>query len=120
MPETRLSVRVDEDVKKRAEYVFHELGLSMTTGIVLYLKQVVSQQGIPFFLTQNHQGNNEMGIRKEIEELKSQMAINSKTIAMKERGMPVALYDEQKKRPYLEYPDGQRGGGDTNVERNAP
>ena len=109
MPEARLSVRVDEDIKKRAENVFHELGLTMSAGINLYLNQVAVQRGIPFPLTQAHQGNHgEMEIRSQIEELRAQMAVGSKIKGMQERGVPVALYDAEQKRPYLEYPDGRR------------
>lgn len=109
MPEARLSVRVDEDVKRRAESVFHGLGLTMSAGINLYLHQVAGQNGIPFPLTLDRSDMDyEMEIRKQIEELKAQMAVESKIKGMRERGVPVALYDERKRRPYLEYPDGRR------------
>ena len=108
MPETRLSVRVDEDVKSRAEKVFHELGLTMSAGIVLYLNQVVDQRGIPFPLQAGRGRPTEMELRKQVEELKAQMAVGSKIKGMRGRGVPVALYDDQQKRPYLEYPGGQR------------
>ena len=110
MPEARLSVRVDKDVKQRAENVFRELGLTMSTGINLYLKQVALQQSIPFLLTnipQEKQSVFEM--RKQTEELKAQMTVNSKVQDMLERGVPVALYDDLQKRPYMEYPNGRKG-----------
>ena len=109
MQEARLSVRVDEDVKRRAQNVFRELGLTMSAGINLYLTQVALQRSVPFFLTQIPQevpGNTEL--RKQAEELKAQKAISSKIQVMRDSGAPVALYDDQLKRPYLEYPDGQR------------
>jgi DNA-damage-inducible protein J len=100
---------VDEDVKRRAESVFRELGLTMSTGIVLYLNQVVAQRGIPFPLMQGHQSKpSEMEFRKQMEELKAQMAVDSKIEGMRERGIPIALYDDQQKRPYLQHPDGRR------------
>ena len=109
MAEARLSVRVDEEIKKRAENVFHALGLTLSTGINLYLNQVAAQRGIPFSLTQVQSENRkEIEIRKQAEELKVQMAVDSKIKGMLERGVPVALYDDQQKRPYLEYPDGRR------------
>ena len=109
MPEARLSVRVDEDIKRRAENVFNELGLTMSAGINLYLNQVVLQQSIPFLLTQIPQEKkSDFELRKEIEELKAQLVVENKTRGMLERGVPVALYDDLLKRPYLEYPDGRR------------
>ena len=109
MPEARLSVRVDEDVKRRAESVFHELGLTISAGINLYLSQVALQRGIPFLLTQiTHDNQSLFDMRKQIEEMKAQKAVEVKTKAMLERGVPVALYDDLLKRPYLKYPDGRR------------
>ena len=109
MPEARLSVRIDEDVKRQAENVFRDLGLTMSTGINLYLNQVVTQCGIPFPLTKtNRNKNDEMGTRKQMEEKKAQMAVDLKINGMRERGVPVALYDDRQNRPYLEYPDGRR------------
>ena len=109
MPESRLSVRVDEDVKRRAESIFHELGLTMSAGINLYLSQVALQRGIPFLLTQIPQEKeSDLEIRKQIEEMKAQMAVYSKIRGMLERGTPIALYDDSLKRPYLEYHDGRR------------
>ena len=108
MSEARLSVRVDEEVKKRAEMIFNELGLTLSAGINLYLNQVAVQKGIPFPLTQQPQNNrNDIDFSKQIEELKAQLAVESKIKGILNRGIPVALYDDQRKCPYLQYPDGQ-------------
>ena len=109
MTEARLSVRVNEDVKRRAEDVFHELGLTMSAGINLYLSQVALQRSVPFLLTQIPQEKqSDFELRKQIEELKAQMAVYKKIQGMLERGVPVALFDDQQKRPYLEHADGRR------------
>jgi addiction module RelB/DinJ family antitoxin len=109
MPEARLSVRVDDEVKRRAENVFRELGMTMSTGINLYLMQVALQRGIPFPLTQEPPNiRNDIDMVKHIEELRAQSIIESKIKETLERGVPVALYDVEKKKPYLEYPDGRR------------
>ena len=109
MPEARLSIRVDEDVKRRAENVFRELGLTMSSGINLYLNQVVAQRGIPFPLTQAPQNeHNDIDLRKQIEELKAQMTVESKIKGTLGRGVPVALYNDQLNRPYMQYPDGRQ------------
>jgi len=109
MSEARLSVRVNKDVKRRAENVFRELGLTMSAGINLYLNQVALQKGIPFFLTQiPREKLSGLEKRKQTEELKAQMTVDSKIKGMLERGVPVALYDDLLNRPYMEYPNGQR------------
>lgn len=43
-------VKVSGQVKKEATKVFKQLGLSMSDGIGLYLKQIVIKKGIPFTL----------------------------------------------------------------------
>lgn len=45
-----LNIRVDKTLKKNAESVLDEFGISMTTAITMFLKQVVREQGIPFDL----------------------------------------------------------------------
>lgn len=48
MGTSRLSVRIDEELKKQSQQDFDDLGLDLTSGITLYLKQVVREQGLPF------------------------------------------------------------------------
>ena len=48
---TVISVRVQEETKKEAERLFEEIGLSMSTAVNLFLKQVVLTGKIPFELS---------------------------------------------------------------------
>lgn len=50
MPKTTMNLRVDQALKKDAEKVLNELGLSMSGAINLYLKMIVRTKGIPFDL----------------------------------------------------------------------
>ncbi len=50
MPKTTMNLRVDKALKKDAEKVIDELGLSMSAAINLYLKMIVRTKGIPFDL----------------------------------------------------------------------
>lgn len=43
-----INIRVEADVKERAEAIFDELGLSTATAINSFLRQVVMRQGLPF------------------------------------------------------------------------
>lgn len=43
-----ITVRVEDELKKEASDVFREVGMDMSTGITIYLKQVVRTNGIPF------------------------------------------------------------------------
>ncbi len=43
-----ISTRVDPELKRNAEAVFQQLGLSTTQAITLFLHQVELQKGLPF------------------------------------------------------------------------
>lgn len=46
-----LNLRVNPDVKRRAEEVLSQLGMPMSTAIDIYLKQIAMIGGIPFAVT---------------------------------------------------------------------
>ncbi len=48
---TTLNLRVNPDVKRRAEEVLSQLGMPMSTAIDIYLKQISMIGGIPFAVT---------------------------------------------------------------------
>ena len=43
-----IQARVDLDLKREAEEIFAELGLSATEAITLFYRQVILHQGMPF------------------------------------------------------------------------
>ena len=51
MSTTSITVRMDVDLKKQAETLFEDMGLTMTTAITLFAKAVVRQNKIPFEIT---------------------------------------------------------------------
>ena len=50
MATTNLNIRIDTDVKERAEALFNELGMSMTTAVAIFLRTAIREQGVPFAL----------------------------------------------------------------------
>lgn len=47
---TNLNIRVDEEVKRKAEAIFNELGLNMSAAMNMFLRYSVRYGGIPFDL----------------------------------------------------------------------
>jgi len=47
---TNLNIRVDEEVKRKAESIFNELGLNMSTAMNMFLRYSIRYGGIPFDL----------------------------------------------------------------------
>jgi mRNA interferase YafQ len=46
--ESRISARIDENIKNEADEIFSRMGLSTSSAISLFLHQVVREQGLPF------------------------------------------------------------------------
>ncbi len=53
MATTNVTIRMDENLKKQAEELFSELGLSMTTALIVFTKQAVREQRLPFTISRN-------------------------------------------------------------------
>lgn len=45
---TTLQIRIDKKTKDAAQKAFHSMGLDMTSGVKLYLTQVMHTKAIPF------------------------------------------------------------------------
>jgi DNA-damage-inducible protein J len=47
----QVNIRIDDDLKVRADSIFNELGLNMTTAFTMFIRQTIRQGGIPFEIT---------------------------------------------------------------------
>ena len=45
---TRISIRMDEELRKEADAILDELGLNMSSAVNIFVKQLVRQGGLPF------------------------------------------------------------------------
>jgi len=50
---TVINIRIDKKVKAGAQKTLEAMGLDLSSGIKLFLNQVVTEQGIPFTPTKN-------------------------------------------------------------------
>lgn len=48
MTTKNITIRIEENLRKEAEALFDELGLTMSGAITIFLKQAVREQRIPF------------------------------------------------------------------------
>ena len=48
MPVTNINIRIDNEIKAKAQDIFASLGLDMTTAISIFLRQAIRQHGLPF------------------------------------------------------------------------
>jgi DNA-damage-inducible protein J len=47
----QVNIRIDDELKARADDIFEELGLNMTTAFTIFVRQTIRQGGIPFEIT---------------------------------------------------------------------
>lgn len=75
MAQTSINIRIDEDLKKQAEYLFSEFGMNMTTAFTIFIKAVVREQKIPFEIAMPKDDffneYNQNRIRKAIADIKA-------------------------------------------------
>jgi DNA-damage-inducible protein J len=67
---TNITIRMDEQLKKQAEELFSDLGLSMTTAFIAFTKQAVREQRIPFILSRNVPNAETIAAIDEVEKMK--------------------------------------------------
>ena len=48
MKTASVNVRIQEDIKKQAEEILEELGISRTVAIEMFYRQIILNNGIPF------------------------------------------------------------------------
>ena len=48
---TQVNIRIDDELKNKADVLFEELGMNMTTAFTMFIKAAVRQNGIPFELS---------------------------------------------------------------------
>ncbi len=66
-----LNIRVDRSLKNDAEAVFDEFGLTMTTAVTMFLKQVVRERGIPFDLHLDKPNAETLAALEELKQMKA-------------------------------------------------
>lgn len=50
MSKTTLNIRIDSQIKKDAEKVLKEIGISTSSAIAIYMKKIARERGLPFEL----------------------------------------------------------------------
>ena len=69
----QVNIRIDDDIKSKAEALFDEMGLSMSTAVNMFVRQSVRQGGIPFEITTDpfYSEANMKRLRKAIADVES-------------------------------------------------
>ena len=70
MATTSMNIRMDSEVKRKAQQVFAELGLDTTTAVNLFLRQVIRTQSIPFELKTEIPNEETIAAIEEVRQMK--------------------------------------------------
>lgn len=68
---TNLNIRTDKDIKEKADIIFSELGLNMTSAINMFLRATIRENGIPFNLKLDSPNDETKKAFDEFNEMKS-------------------------------------------------
>ncbi len=71
MATVNMSIRMDAELKKRADAMFSDMGLNMTTSINMFLRQVVRQGRIPFEIATDIPNADTLAAIKEMDDMLS-------------------------------------------------
>ena len=82
MSTSTITIRVDKELKKRAEEIFENIGISTTTAFTLFMKKVIRDEEIPFKLQIDpfYSKENIEEIKSRIKDLEEGMNVVYKTI----------------------------------------
>jgi addiction module RelB/DinJ family antitoxin len=99
-------MRVEKQLKRDAESILKSLGLNLSDGINIFLHRLVASRGIPFPVTQAEPAA-ALGRAAEVEAA-AERAVSAELAHKKAAGLPIARFDLETGRAFLEYPDGRR------------
>ncbi|MEC4175225.1 type II toxin-antitoxin system RelB/DinJ family antitoxin [Adlercreutzia sp. R7] len=51
MANSNVTIRIDDELKKQADEMFDELGMSFTTAVNVFVKQALREGALPFDVT---------------------------------------------------------------------
>jgi DNA-damage-inducible protein J len=79
MAQTTVSIRMDDQVKKQAEWYCNEFGMSLSTAVTIFAKAIIREHKIPFeiktYADPFYSEANQTYIRQIIDDIESEQAI---------------------------------------------
>jgi DNA-damage-inducible protein J len=103
----RVTVRVDRDLKSNADSLFERLGLNMSVAFNMFLRKAVNEGAIPFPVSTKTTGFGH-GLSAEYITNAFNSAVQTGIENKRQKGLPIAGYDAEKRLAYLESADGSR------------
>ena len=74
MASVNVTIRMDEDIKRQADDLFSDLGMSLSGAITVFMKQAIRQQAIPFRIARDIPNRETREAIEEVQRLKNDPA----------------------------------------------
>ena len=79
MATTNISIRMDSEVKARADALFAELGMNLTTAFNIFVRQSLREGGIPFKVRLEQPNKETMAAMLEAESIAGDASVKGYT-----------------------------------------
>ena len=70
MAKVATNISIDEDIKAKAQELFADFGIDLSTAINIFLRQSVRENAIPFSIQREVPNADTIAAMKEVEEMK--------------------------------------------------
>lgn len=64
-----INIQIDSETKRKATDILNDLGLSMSTAINIFLRQVIKKDGLPFEVNNNNSNDDLLDAIEEIRDM---------------------------------------------------
>ncbi len=71
MSNVNVTIRIDENLKKQADTLFGELGLTLSTAFNIFVRQAVREQSIPFIIANRQPNTETLAAIEEVQKMKA-------------------------------------------------
>ena len=76
---TNISIRMDADLKTKADELFAELGMNLSTAFNIFVRQALREGGIPFDITVNSPNKETVAAMLEAERIAKDSSVKGYT-----------------------------------------
>ena len=76
---TNISIRMDTETKAKAEALFNELGMNLTTAFNIFVRQALREGRIPFEISLNQPNAETIAAMKEAERIATDTSVKGYT-----------------------------------------
>lgn len=79
MATTNISIRIDTDIKAKADELFSELGMNISTAFNIFVRQSIRERRIPFDISLNQPNGETIAAMLEAERIATDPSIKGYT-----------------------------------------